>query len=168
MPRESCEGGLYAIRALLHTAKLSPHVRHTGKPEMNRQPMRKPKRIAAGMMLAMLATSLHAQQPVRWRGDFVYFADSAIFTDCKTGQRWPVAQAGDYLALEEAYLRWQGAPKAPLLANFDGRIEVREPMEGPAREHMVVDRFVSVQPGTSCESLAMPGVKAAPQAGGSM
>lgn len=168
MPRESCERGLYAIRISLHTAKLSLHVRHTGKPEMNRQPMRKPMQVAASVLLAVLTTSLHAQQPVRWRGDFVYFADSAIFTDCKTGQRWPVAQAGDYLALEKAYLRWQGAPKAPLLANFDGRIEVREPMEGPAREHMVVDRFVSVQPGTSCESLATPGVKAAAQASGPM
>ncbi|WP_431273433.1 hypothetical protein ACQ858_14705 [Variovorax ureilyticus] len=134
--------------------------------------MRKPSRLAgrtaASLLLAALATSLQAQPAVRWRGDFIYFADSAIFTDCKTGQQWPVAQAGDYLALEEAYLRWQGAPKAPLLANFDGRVEVREPMEGPAREHMVVDRFVSVQPGTSCESLATPGVKAAPPGRGPM
>ncbi|WP_143044785.1 hypothetical protein [Variovorax sp. YR216] len=135
---------------------------------MNRQPMRGPMRAAASLLLAVLAAGLHAQQPVRWRGDFVYFADSAIFTDCKTGQQWPVAQAGDYLTLEEAYLRWQGAPKAPLLANFDGRIEVREPMEGPAREHMVVDRFVSVQPGTSCESLATPGGKGSPSARGPM
>ncbi|MEJ8811165.1 hypothetical protein WKW77_08810 [Variovorax ureilyticus] len=135
---------------------------------MNRQPMRGRMRAAASLLMAVLATSLHAQQPVRWRGDFVYFADSAIFTDCTTGQRWPVAQAGDYLALEEAYLRWQGAPKAPLLANFDGRIEVREPMEGPPREHMVVDRFVSVQPGTSCEWLATPGGKPAPPARGPM
>jgi len=128
---------------------------------MNRQPMR-----AASLLLAVLATGLHAQpprpqQPLRWRGDFVYFADSAIFTDCASGQQWPVAQAGDYLALEEAYLHWQGAPKAPLLANFDGRIEIREPMEGPAREHMVVERFVSVQPGTTCESLKVPGNKSA-------
>jgi hypothetical protein len=128
---------------------------------------------AASHLLAVLATGLHAQpqqpqqppQPVRWRGDFVYFADSAIFTDCASGQQWPVAQAGDYLALEEAYLHWQGAPKAPLLANFDGRIEVREPMEGPAREHMVVERFVSVQPGTTCESLKVPGNKSAELSG---
>ncbi|SCK59966.1 hypothetical protein VAR608DRAFT_6564 [Variovorax sp. HW608] len=130
---------------------------------MNRQPMR-----AASLLLAVLATGLHAQpqllqqqQPVRWRGDFVYFADSAIFTDCATGQQWPVAMAGDYLALEKAYLHWQGAPKAPLLANFDGRIEIREPMEGPAREHMAVERFVSVQPGSTCESLRVPRNKSA-------
>lgn len=159
---KSWEGGLYAICIALHTAKLSSHVHHTGKPDMNRQPMR-----AASLLLAVLAvfaTSLHAQpqpeqQPARWRGDFVYFADSAIFTDCATGQQWPVAKEGDYLALEKAYLNWQGEPKAPVLANFDGHIDIREPMEGPLREHMIVDRFISVQPGTTCESLEVPGTR---------
>ncbi len=114
------------------------------------RPNPKSKWITAAM-LGALAASLQAQ-PVRWSGDFVYFADSAIFTDCASGKRWPVAMSGDFLALQHAYMQWQAEPKAPLLANFDGRLEVREPMEGPAREHMVVDRFVSVQPGYTCES----------------
>lgn len=115
-----------------------------------RRPNLRAKWITA-VLLGALAASLHAQ-PVRWRGDFVYFADAAVFTDCASGKRWPVAMTGDYLALERAYLQWRSAPQAPLLANIDGRLEVREPMEGPAREHMVVDRFVSVQPGYTCES----------------
>ncbi|MDM0074515.1 hypothetical protein QTH90_08985 [Variovorax sp. J2P1-59] len=100
-------------------------------------------------LLAALFASAHAQ-PVQWRGEFVYFADSAAFTDCASGKRWPVAMTGDYLALERAYLRWHSAPKAPLLVNFDGRLEIREPMEGPAREHMIVERFASVEPGNTC------------------
>jgi heat shock protein HslJ len=115
----------------------------------------------AGIALAMLSSGSRAE-PMRWRGDFVYFADAAVFTDCATGQRWPVAQASDYLALDLAYLHWNGAPKAPLLANFDGRVEVRESMEGPPREHMVVDRFVSVQPGASCETLRADKARAGP------
>jgi len=115
---------------------------------------------AAGIALAMLSSGPHAET-MRWRGDFLYFADAAVFTDCATGQRWPVAQANDYLALEIAYLQWS-APKAPLLANFDGRVEVRESMEGPPREHMVVDRFVSVQPGASCETLRADKARAGP------
>ncbi|MDM0001996.1 hypothetical protein QTI24_25550 [Variovorax sp. J22P240] len=103
----------------------------------------------AGVFLAALTAILHAQ-PVHWRGEFVYFADSAHFTDCASGKRWPVAMTGDYLALERAYLHWHSAPTAPLLVNFDGRLEVREPMEGPAREHMIVDRFASVEPGNTC------------------
>ena len=111
----------------------------------------------AGMLLAALAglsTSLHAQ-PMHWRGEFVYFADSAHFTDCASGKQWPVVMTGDYLALERAYMHWQSAPKAPLLVNFDGRPEVREPMEGPAREHMVVDRFASVEPGNTCAMVSV-------------
>jgi heat shock protein HslJ len=115
----------------------------------------------AGIALAMLSFGSPAE-PMRWRGDFVYFADSALFTDCASGQRWPVAKEGDYLALEIAYLHWRGAPKAPLLANFDGRVEVRESMEGPPREHMVVDRLVSVQPGSSCETLRADQARAGP------
>jgi copper homeostasis protein (lipoprotein) len=113
----------------------------------------------AAMALALFAAGSHAEA-VRWRGDFLYFADSAVFTDCTSGKRWPVAQTGDYLALEHAYLQWRSAPKASLLANIDGRVEMMEPMEGPAREHMVVERFVSVQPGMSCESLLADKAKA--------
>jgi len=113
----------------------------------------------AGVLLAALTANLHAQ-PVRWRGDFVYFADSAHFTDCASGKRWPVAMTGDYLALERAYLHWQSAPTAPLLVNFDGRLEVREPMEGPAREHMIVDRFASVEPGNTCAMVSTAKQKA--------
>src|SRR5262245_43613343 len=116
-----------------HTAKLSAHVHRTGKPDMKRQPMR--RQTAIGLLLAVLATGLHAQQPTRWRGDFLYFADAAVFTDCATGQRWPVAMAGDFVALQQAYMRWQSAPMTAMLANFEGRLEVREAMEGPPREH---------------------------------
>jgi uncharacterized lipoprotein NlpE involved in copper resistance len=123
------------------------------KGDRMRRPNSKMKWITAAL-LGALAASLHAQ-PVRFRGDFVYFADAAVFTDCASGKRWPVVMGGDYLALERAYMQWRSAPQAPLLANFDGRLEVREPMEGPAREHMVIDRFVSVEPDTTCESMAV-------------
>jgi copper homeostasis protein (lipoprotein) len=123
---------------------------------MKGDPMRRPNpkvKWVTAALLGALAASPHAQ-PMRWRGDFVYFADAAVFTDCASGKRWPVAMSGDYLALERAYMEWRSGPQVPLLANIDGRLEVGEPMEAPAREHMVVDRFVSVQPGYTCESMA--------------
>lgn len=107
----------------------------------------------ASTLLAALAMSGHAE-PVQWRGEFVYFADSAIFTDCASGKPRPVAIHDDYLALERAYLHWRSAPGAPLLVNFVGRLEIMEPMEGPAREHMVVDRLASVEPGNTCEMVS--------------
>jgi uncharacterized lipoprotein NlpE involved in copper resistance len=38
------------------------------------------------------------------RGMFRYMADIPTFTDCQTGQRWPVAMEGDSQTLEAAYL----------------------------------------------------------------
>ena len=108
----------------------------------------------AGTLL-LLAASLHAE-PAHWRGDFVYFADAALFTDCASGQRWPVAMTADAAALQRGYLEWRQEPEAPLLVNFDGRLELREAMEGPAREQMVVERFRSVEPGYTCAKLAVP------------
>ena len=60
----------------------------------------------------------------------------------------------DYLAMERSYLQRQSGPAVPMLVSFEGRIEVRKGMEGPPREHMVVDRFGSAQPGRTCESMA--------------
>ncbi len=109
--------------------------------------------VLPAILLAALASGLHAE-PIRWRGDFVYFADAALFTDCASGRRWPVAMTADAAALQRSYLEWRKEPMAPLLVNFDGRLEVREAMEGPAREQIVVDRFRSVEPGNSCATIA--------------
>jgi len=91
-------------------------------------------------------------EPLRWRGEFVYLADAATFTDCASGLHWPVAMTADYLAMEHNYLQSRSAPAAPLVVSFEGRLEVRPSMEGPPREQMVVDRFGGSQPGASCGS----------------
>jgi heat shock protein HslJ len=93
-------------------------------------------------------------EPLHWRGEFRYLADSATFTDCASGLRWPVATTADYLTMERNYLQSRSTPGAPLLVSFDGRIEVLPAMEGPPREQMVVDRFGSSQPGAACGSEA--------------
>ncbi len=118
--------------------------------------MRRPmpaSRWTAGALLLALAASLHAEPPY-WRGELVYFADSALFTDCASGKRWPVAMAGDFPSMQRSYTLWRSAPAAALLVNFEGRLEVREAMEGPPREQMVVDRFSSVEPGNTCAMVA--------------
>jgi uncharacterized lipoprotein YbaY/heat shock protein HslJ/uncharacterized lipoprotein NlpE involved in copper resistance len=88
---------------------------------------------------------------VAMSGEFVYFADAAIFEECLTGRTYPVAMEGDYLALERAYLAARVAPQAPVLAVIDGQITTRPNMEGPPRRTIVVDRLVQVLPGETCE-----------------
>jgi heat shock protein HslJ len=87
---------------------------------------------------------------LRWRGEFRYLADAAMFTDCASGLRWPVAMTADYLTMERNYLKSRSAPTKSLLVSFEGRLEVRPSMEGPPREQMVVDRFGGSQPWATC------------------
>ncbi len=104
----------------------------------------------------LLQAVVAAPAAQRWRGEFTYLADAANFVDCASGRRWPVATAGDYLAAERGYLAARSAPGAPLMAAFDGRVEVRPAMEGPAREHMVIERWGGFEAGARCASAAAP------------
>lgn len=84
-------------------------------------------------------------------GTFIYFADAALFEDCRTGQRYPVAMEGDYLALERAYLDAATEPAAPVLVTVEGDIAMRPPMEGPDRPILRVNRFVALWPDDTCD-----------------
>lgn len=85
-------------------------------------------------------------------GMLVYFADAAVFTECLTGQTFPVMMEEDYVALERAYLEGRPAPAAPLLVRVEGTITEREQMEGPPRRSLVVSQFHHVTPDAGCAS----------------
>ena len=85
-------------------------------------------------------------------GMFTYFADAAIFTECLSGQTFPVAMEEDYLAAETAYLDARIAPAAPLLMRLEGSIAEREQMEGPPRRTLTIDRVHHVTPHGGCPS----------------
>jgi putative lipoprotein len=61
-----------------------------------------------------------------------------------------------YLALERAYTQGRNAPGAPLLVSFDGRLQTMPDMEGPPREHLVVERFEATEPGRRCHPAEAP------------
>jgi len=84
-------------------------------------------------------------------GEFIYFADAALFVDCMSGETVPVAGEGEFLALQRAYLEARAAPEAALVVVVDGRIEEREGMEGGARPTLIVDRVAGVVPGQRCD-----------------
>jgi uncharacterized lipoprotein YbaY/uncharacterized lipoprotein NlpE involved in copper resistance/heat shock protein HslJ len=84
-------------------------------------------------------------------GEFVYFADTAVFTECRTGLSFPVAMEGDYLALERAYLEVRSEPMAPVIATVLGEVDLRVGMEGGMRQTLAVSRFDGVWPGLTCE-----------------
>lgn len=93
--------------------------------------------------------------PMRLRGMYVYMADAAVFDECLTGKRFPVRLERAHAVLERAYLATRRAPGEPVLVTFEGRfIEAAAEPGAPVREHVVVERFDRVWPGTSCTSRA--------------
>lgn len=85
-------------------------------------------------------------------GMMTYMADAATFTECLTNRSYPIAQEGDYRALERAYLNQTAAtPGAPLYVHVEGGLVMRPAMEGPDRRSLVVDRFIRTRPGITCE-----------------
>jgi hypothetical protein len=100
---------------------------------------------------ALAGRVLPAATDIPWRGMFSYMADAALFTACDGGQRYPVAQEADYLALERAYLAAEHEPGEALLVAIVGRVDQRPPMEGEGtRETLIVERFVEIRAGASC------------------
>jgi uncharacterized lipoprotein YbaY/heat shock protein HslJ len=109
------------------------------------------------LLVASRGTETAVQEgPVPLSGMVRYLADAAIFTDCATRRRLPVAMVGDYVALERAYLEARPEPGAELLASFWGRIVDRPAMEGEGgAASVVVEQFEGVWPGETCGNPGM-------------
>jgi copper homeostasis protein (lipoprotein) len=84
------------------------------------------------------------------RGMFTYMADTAVFEECLTRRRLPVAMEAEYISLERAYTENRAEPGQAIAANVEGRIVERVHVEGPARPMLVVERFLGLSPGERC------------------
>ena len=90
-------------------------------------------------------------------GHYLYFADAATFTECGTGKRWPVADAGIQEQLQNTYLDRRQEAGEPIMMSLRGQAREREVREGwPVALH--VEQLVKVLPrGTQCvEEAAEP------------
>ena len=57
-------------------------------------------------------------------GEFTYMADAAMFRDCATGLRFPVAQTGDYLRTEREYTARSQGVGDPVHVRLRGHIDL--------------------------------------------
>lgn len=105
---------------------------------------------AAGATQAAQAAAPAPGGPEPLVGMMTYVADAATFTECATGDFFPIAMEGDYLALEHAYLSGRSGPGEPLLVSLTGSFAYRSGTDGDDRVHLVVDRFEGVHPGAGC------------------
>ncbi len=79
-----------------------------------------------------------------------YMADAATVELCATGQRYPVALEGDWLALERAYRDARAEPGAPVLALAQISLAERPGMDGGTPRTAVIERYLGLRPGASC------------------
>lgn len=100
------------------------------------------------------APSLPPIEPrITMAGMYRYLADAALFTECLTRRRMPVALEQDNVALERAYSELRRQPGEEILAKVEGRIAMRPKMEGEGLQPtVIVDRFIELAPGETCGS----------------
>lgn len=79
-----------------------------------------------------------AERPARFTGLFRYMADAAIFQECRTGQRWPVAMERDFPRLERAYRNAAAEPGAPARLSAWATVEPRPKMDGEGTEPTLI------------------------------
>ncbi|MCB1486016.1 MAG: hypothetical protein KDJ88_01005 [Bauldia sp.] len=104
------------------------------------------------MPAAAFAADLGTPEPMA--GMYSYMADAALFRDCASGERYPVAFEGDNRALEAGYLAVAPGPGAEVLVKIEGRIEERPAMEGDGVEISVIpDHFIGAYPDKTCDSM---------------
>ena len=85
------------------------------------------------------------------RGMYRRMAGAAIFEECLTGRRFPVAAEADNAALERAYLDARRDPGAAVLVSLEGRLAQRPAMDGEGIAlFLVPERFVGIRPGETC------------------
>ncbi|MBD1389990.1 YbaY family lipoprotein [Neiella sp. HB171785] len=82
---------------------------------------------------------------VELTGDFRYMADAALFLECGTDRRWPVAANDIRRQLELQYGQLKAGPGEPLLMTVMGAIERRPGMEdGSELDTLVLSKVIAI------------------------
>lgn len=86
-----------------------------------------------------------------YTGLYVYFADSARFTDCASGLNLPVTANAGGLELERAYLGARREQLQPLLVEVTGSVETLPGMEeGTMLPHLSVSQLIRLTDDHRC------------------
>jgi len=88
------------------------------------------------------------QDRVRLDGESVVTKDGATFTECLTGLQLPVAATGEYRELRRQHRVLNPRGKVAL-TTIEGYFEAVT-TDDATRETLVVDRVVTIKPGTAC------------------
>jgi copper homeostasis protein (lipoprotein) len=106
------------------------------------------------LMLTLLfsCASLTHENKNHHQGYFSYLADAAIFIDCETKERYPVAMEGAYITMEKKYLEISETDGQKILVRLDGEFIERNKIEGEGKQKfLVVNKFIEFMPNESCD-----------------
>jgi len=85
------------------------------------------------------------------KGYFSYMADAAIFVDCTTNKKYPVAMEGDYITAEKEYLKIVKNGGEKILVSVSGKIVERDRIEREGkRDFLVISKFHDFSPNENC------------------
>ncbi|MEN0036952.1 MAG: YbaY family lipoprotein [Cellvibrio sp.] len=88
------------------------------------------------------------------KGLYTHTAGAGQFTDCITGQRWPVAHEGKNANLEKSYGKKTKTPGSPLLVSLKVNIVERPTADtGTAAAHVLVKKVKRVSKEHTCDSV---------------
>lgn len=78
-----------------------------------------------------------------FEGDFVYYADSATFSNYTEMKNYPVAMEGEYLNLEKEYTGFNFAEPTKVNLKVEGYLEERPGMEeGTTNMFLIVTKII--------------------------
>lgn len=89
----------------------------------------------------MIVDPMLASKDFFFSGDYVYYADAAVLTDCATGATLPIAQTGDNLNAERRYTALPGPEMLPCYAIMEGYLQPKSDGEEGHRMELVITRF---------------------------
>ena len=87
------------------------------------------------------------------KGMFTYMADAAMFVECSSHKKYPVAMEKDFISLEQEYLSNIEEPGKAMLVTLKGSLVPRTKMDGEGEIlSLVVEKFDKVWPRMDCQS----------------
>ncbi|KAA0876431.1 META domain-containing protein [Nitrincola tapanii] len=101
----------------------------------------------------------YSLQPVPWQplklegpiqGMLLYFADSAILSECRTGALYPIEMNNTWLELERSYLSSRSGAGSYLYLEAQGQQIWTQPEEGPARHHLHLQQVQNTTANATC------------------
>lgn len=105
------------------------------------------------LMLSLLysCASFNNEEENLHKGYFSYLADAAVFIDCETKEKYPVAMEGDYITMEKKYLEISKTDGQEILVRVTGEFIKRNKIEGKGKQKfLVVNKFIEFMPNRSC------------------